>query len=124
MNLSGSIEFCFHELTPESAVAEMPVHPGLLNPSGFVHAGAILWLAVHAATTLSAQGRGAGREAAAGIPVAVNLNANFTGNQKDGIIRAVSGYVRRGKRVSVVKTTVTGDQGRLLAEITTNHMTL
>ena len=54
--------------------------------------------------------------------MAINLNANLLGNQRGGEIRAEARFVRKGKRVTVVRTLVTGDGGKLLAEVTTNHV--
>jgi 1,4-dihydroxy-2-naphthoyl-CoA hydrolase len=58
----------------------------------------------------------------AGFPLAINLNASLLGNQKDGHFEATSVFVKKGKRLSVVRTTVTGDGGRLIAEVTTSHV--
>ncbi|MBL6751696.1 MAG: PaaI family thioesterase, partial [Nevskia sp.] len=57
-----------------------------------------------------------------GFPLAISLNANFLGNSKDGVFRATSVFVRKGKRLSVVRTTVTDDAGRLVADVTTSHV--
>ena len=57
-----------------------------------------------------------------GFPLAINLNANLLGNQRGGDIRAEARFVRKGKRITVVRTRVTGDNGHLLAEVTTTHV--
>jgi acyl-coenzyme A thioesterase PaaI-like protein len=57
-----------------------------------------------------------------GFPLAINLNANFFANQGDGLFQARSEYVKRGKSVSVVRTLLTGDNGRPIAEVTTSHL--
>lgn len=57
-----------------------------------------------------------------GFPLAINLSAALTGNQKDGSFTATSQYVRKGRSLSVVRTTVTGDDGRLIADVTTSHV--
>jgi len=56
----------------------MPVQPGVLNPFGIVHAGAMLWFADVCATIL-ASGKTEFVPGAAGFPLGVSLNANFTG---------------------------------------------
>ena len=58
----------------------------------------------------------------AGFPLAINLNAQLLGNQKDGVFTATAVYVKKGKRLRVVRTTVTGAEGRLIAEVTTSHV--
>ena len=120
-NVSGRIEFEIVEQSPERVVGRMPVQPGILNPFGTVHAGATLWLADVCATVL-AFGRAKVEAGQAGFPLAINLVANLLGNQKEGTFEATSVFVKKGKRVSVVRTTVTGDGGRLIADVTTSHV--
>lgn len=120
-NVSGRIEFDIIEQSSERVVGRMPVQPGILNPFGTVHAGATLWLADVCATVLAFGG--AKVEAGqAGFPLAINLVANLLGNQKEGAFEATSVFVKKGKRVSVVRTTVTGEGGRLIADVTTSHV--
>jgi acyl-coenzyme A thioesterase PaaI-like protein len=57
-----------------------------------------------------------------GFPLAINLSTNLLGNQREGQIKAEARFVRNGKRVKVVRTRVTGDSGRLLADVTTTHI--
>ena len=120
-NVSGRIEFDIVEQSPERVVGRMPVQPGILNPFGTVHAGATLWLADVCATVL-AFGGGKVEAGQAGFPLAINLVANLIGNQKEGTFEATSVFVKKGKRVSVVRTTVTGEGGRLIADVTTSHV--
>ena len=44
------------------------------------------------------------------------------GNQRDGELVAEARFVRRGKRVTVVRTRVIGAEGRLLLDMTTTHV--
>jgi len=81
----------------------------------------MLWLADVTATVLAIGNTQLG-EKGQGFPLAINLNANLLGNQRGGEVRAEARFVRKGKRVSVVRTRVTGDNDRLLAEVTTNHV--
>jgi 1,4-dihydroxy-2-naphthoyl-CoA hydrolase len=99
----------------------MPIAPGMLNPFGTVHAGALIWFADVAATTLALDGRelSAGMS---GFPLAINLNANLVGNQREGTLTATAEYVKRGRSVSVVHTKVTGTEGKLLVDVVTNHV--
>jgi uncharacterized protein (TIGR00369 family) len=57
-----------------------------------------------------------------GFPLAINLNANFTGNQKAGKLKAVAAFVKKGRTVSIVRTTVFGENDRLIADVTTTHV--
>ena len=109
------------EQTPEQVIAEMPIQPGIKNPYGGVHAGAMLWFADVTATVL-AMGSSDFKEGMSGFPLAITLNANFTGNQKEGTLKAVASFVKKGKTVSVVRTKVFGENDRLIAEVTTTHV--
>jgi 1,4-dihydroxy-2-naphthoyl-CoA hydrolase len=118
---TGEIEFYIEERRKDCVVSRMPISKGALNPFGTIHAGAMLWLADVTATVLAIGDTRIG-EKGQGFPLAINLNANLLGNQRGGEIRAEARFVRQGKRVSVVRTLVTGDNGKLLAEVTTNHV--
>lgn len=117
----GEIDFMITERGPERAAGLMPVGPGVLNPFGTVHAGAILWFADVIATVLAVHGTEVGEDGS-GFPLALTLNANLLGNQRDGELRAEARFVRRGRRASVVRTTVTGTDGKLIVDMTTTHM--
>ena len=121
MKVTGSIEFTITERDSARVVAEMPVQPGLLNPFGVVHAGAMLWFADVAATVL-VLGPADAEAGMKGFPLAISLNANFLGNLKGGSLRAEASFVKQGRTVSVVRTTVTDPGGKLLADVTTSHV--
>ena len=53
---------------------------------------------------------------------AEGLNANFVSNQKAGKFKAVASFVKKGKTVSVVRTTVFGENDKLIADVSTNHV--
>jgi uncharacterized protein (TIGR00369 family) len=118
---TGEIEFFIKERRADCVISTMPIKGGILNPFGTVHAGALVWLADVTATVLalsqvelSPDGRG--------FPLAININTSLLGNQRKGEIKAEARFVRQGKRVTVVRTRVTGSQERLLAEVTTTHI--
>ena len=121
MKFEGSIEFSVIERSKDRVVSEMPVSAGVRNPFGVVHAGAMLWLADVTATIL-VMGSEQASEGMKGFPLAISLNANFLGNQKEGSFKAVSSYVKRGRTVSVVRTTVYGAGDRAVADVTTSHV--
>lgn len=99
MKIEGRIEFTIVNQRPDEVVSEMPIQPGILNPYGVVHAGAMLWFADVTATIL-VMGSTEASQGMSGFPLAINLNSNFAGNQKSGKLRAVASFVKRGKTVS------------------------
>ena len=121
MKIEGMIEFTIIEQTADRVVAEMPIRPGIRNPFGFVHAGAILWFADVAASILLLDSTQVS-EGMQGFPLAINLSANFTGNQTESTFKAVAQIVKRGRTVSVVRTIVYGAGEKLIADVTTNHV--
>lgn len=118
---TGNIEFYIEERSEEHVVSRMPVKKGILNPFGTVHAGAMVWMADVTATVMAIGNTDIGEDGR-GFPLAVDLHTTLLGNQRDGEIRAEARVVRRGKRVIVIRTRVTGNEGRLLAELTTTHI--
>jgi uncharacterized protein (TIGR00369 family) len=117
----GEIDFSIIERSAEQVIGRMPVQPGILNPYGVVHAGAVLWFADVCATFL-ALGAAEATPGGSGFPLAIDLHAAFLSNQKDGEFEARAAFVKRGRRVSVVRTTVTGANGRIVADVTTTHV--
>jgi uncharacterized protein (TIGR00369 family) len=121
LKIEGKIEFDVVEQAPERVVSEMPIQPGVLNPYGVVNAGAILWFADVTASIL-VLGSLRPTEGMAGFPLAITLNANFISNQKEGKFKAVATFVKKGKKVNIVRTMVLGKNDRLIADVTTNHV--
>src|SRR5262245_18575311 len=117
----GEIEFLIEQVSPERATARMPVTAGILNPFGTVHAGAILWFADVTATRLALGDARLGAEGQ-GFPLAIDLHATLIGNVREGELRAEATFVRKGKRVTVVRTKVTDGADRTLLEVTTTHI--
>ena len=117
----GAIDFRIVERQTDRVVARMPVTDGIRNPFGTVHAGAILWFADVSATVLALTVSDVGPDGT-GFPLALSLNAQLLGNVRDGELIATARFVRKGRRVSVVRTEVTDAAGRLLVDVTTNHM--
>ena len=121
MQIEGSIAFSILEQPKDRVVGQMPIHAGMKNPYGTVHVGAMLWFADVCATVL-VLGSDRVAEGQKGFPLALNLNGNFAGNQSTGTFTAVSTFVKRGKTVSIVRTTVLGEGDKLIADVTTNHV--
>jgi uncharacterized protein (TIGR00369 family) len=118
---TGNLEFYIEERTDDYVISRMPVTKGMLNPFGTVQAGAMIWVA-DVTATLMAIGKTEIGEDGRGFPLAVDLHTTLLGNQRDGEIRAKARVVRRGKRVIVIRTRITGNKGRLLAELTSTHI--
>ncbi len=121
MEVQGHIKFTVIERSSEEVISEMPIQPGILNPFGTVNAGATLWLADVNASVLVLEGVNP-EQGMKGFPLAININANLLGNNTAGAFVAKSNYVKKGRNVSVVKTTVTDTSGKLIAEVTTSHV--
>lgn len=121
VKIQGKIDFTLTELSPEHVRAEMPICAGILNPYGTVSAGAMLWFADVCATVL-VSGNGEFEVGAPGFPLGVRLNAVIVGNQKDGVLNATSKFVKRSRRLSIVRTIITGSDDQLIADITTKHV--
>jgi 1,4-dihydroxy-2-naphthoyl-CoA hydrolase len=118
---SGHIEFYIEERSDDCVISRMPVAEGILNPFGVVHAGALVWLADVTATVLAIGGQGVAPDGK-GFPLAVDLHTTLLGNQREGEIRAEARFVRKGRRLMVIRTRITGQAGRLLAELTSTHI--
>ncbi len=121
MKVQGSIEFAVVERSADKVVSEMPVTAGIKNPFGVAHAGAILWFADVTATVL-AMGKVEASSGMQGFPLAIALNANFLSNQSEGSFKATSTFVKKGRTVSVIRTTVVGAGEKLVADVTTSHV--
>ena len=120
-NYAGSIDFTIVEQQADRVIGKMPVQPGILNPFGTVHAGAMVWFADVCATRLAIGSAQIG-EGGAGFQRAIDLHTVLLGNRRDGELTAEARFVRQGKRVSVVRTTVKGPDGKLLIELTSTHV--
>ena len=118
----GAIDFEIVSSGGDEAVARMPVTERMLNPFGTVHAGAMIWFADIAATVCAIGDPASVGEDGKGFPLAVDLHTVLLGNQSDGELTATARIVRRGGKLVVVRTEVTGAKGRLLIEMTTTHL--
>ncbi len=117
----GNIEFFIQERNEEFVISHMPVKPGILNPFGTIQAGALIWLADVTASVLALTGYTIGEDGK-GFPLAIDLHTTLIGNQKDGEIKAEARFVRKGRNVLVIRTRITGNDDRLLAEVTSTHI--
>lgn len=117
----GAIAFSIDAVDDDRATATMPIAPGILNPFGTVHAGALTWFADVAATSLALNGVNPS-EGMESFPVAVTLNAHLLANRTEGVLTATSVWVKKGRRISTVRTEVTDAGGKVLMELTSTHV--
>lgn len=120
-NLKGSIEFDVSFVAENEATGLMPIQDGIRNPFGTVHAGAMIWFADVVATTLALQGEHP-TPGMKGFPLAITLNANMLSNSREGALHAKAIFVKKGRTVSTVRTTVSSDDGKTLLDLTTTHI--
>ena len=118
---TGNIEFFIEERNEEFVISRMQVNPGILNPFGTVQAGALIWLADVTASVLAITAHTVG-EGGIGFPLAIDIHTSLVSNQTDGEIKAEARFVRSGKNALVIRTRITGNGDRLLAEVTSTHI--
>ncbi|MDF1855394.1 PaaI family thioesterase [Pseudooceanicola sp.] len=119
--INGKIDFTARYDVDDTASGEMLVQPGIVNPFGTVHAGALIWFADVIATRL-ALGGGAVETGMKGFPLAINLTANLLTNTREGVLTAKAEFVKKGRRLSVVRTLVRRPDGKVMIEVTTSHV--
>ena len=118
---NGNIEFSIEERNADYVISRMPVTSGILNPFGTVQAGAMIWLADVTASVLAIEGLTIGDDGK-GFPLAIDVHTTLISNQSNGEIKAEARFVRRGQSVLVIRTRITGNGDKLLAEVTTTHI--
>lgn len=101
--------------------SKIEIEPHHCNPTSFINGGVILSLADNLATGMAnvAYFEKTGERA---FMVGIDVHASMLSNQKGGVILAESRVVRAGRRVTVIRTRVTGDGDKLLADVTTTHV--
>lgn len=111
----------FTEVADDHLVAALDIQQHHQNPTGAIHGGVFVSLADNVATSMANRAHhaltGEGR-----FMVGIDLHASMIGNQNGGRIEFEARPVRVGRRVAFIRTVVTGDGGRLLAEVTTTHV--
>ena len=107
---------------PEGCVAaEIEIEPHHCNPTGAINGGVFLSLADNLATGCANRAY-FDKTGERRFLVGIDVHAVMLSNQQGGRIRAESRVVRVGRRVTVVRTVVTGTDGKPLAEVTTTHV--
>jgi uncharacterized protein (TIGR00369 family) len=118
---TGEIEFSIEKRSENQVTSRMPISKGMLNPFGTIHAGALIWMADVTATVLALQNAKVESDGR-GFPLAINISTNLIGNQREGEVTAEAKFVRKGKRVNVIRTVILGNNQAVLAEVTTTHV--
>jgi len=109
------------ELTDEHCLAELVTQPHHLNPTGAIHGGVFIALADNVGTAMANRAHMALTDEVK-FMVGIDLHANMMSNQQGGTITFEARPIRVGRRVAFIRTTITGDSGRTLAEVTTTHV--
>ena len=118
--LMGHLGMRVLEAGKERVVVEMPVHPGLTTPSGYVHAGSMVSLADTAATFAAMTTSGQELDLDQ-MPVAVSISSQIVANVQEGTLRAESTVAHPGRTLVAVATRITSDSGKLLALVNSTH---
>lgn len=119
--LLGHLGVRFADIDAEHVVTCMAVTDRVRNSQGSVHAGVFITMADATATVLARQGIEVGPQGE-GFPLCIDLHTVMLRNVTAGEVTAEARVVRRGRRVTVIRTVVSGEDGRTLAEVTTTHI--
>ena len=109
------------QMSAERPEAWIDIEDHHKNPTGNINGGVIVSLADNLATG-AANRFWREKTGESAFMVGVDLHAVMLANQAGGRIIARSEPVRVGRRITVIRTVVTGEAGRVLAEITTTHV--
>jgi len=111
----------YEELEDGTGVGSIRIEDHHCNPTGNINGGVFLSMADNLATGAANQAYFE-KTGERKFMVGVDLHAVMLANQQGGTIRATSTPVRVGRRITVIRTTVTGDNGTVLCEVTTTHV--
>ena len=104
-----------------NVTARIRIEPHHCNPTGNINGGVIISLADNISTG-AANRAYLSKTGERKFMVGVDLHAVMLANQQGGTIRGVAVPVRVGRRITVIRTQVWGDDDKLLAEVTTTHV--
>ncbi len=105
----------------ETATAHLNIQAHHCNPTGNINGGVLLSMADNLSTGAANRAYFA-KTGERKFMVGVDLHAVMLANQQGGMIRAVATPIRVGRRITVIRTQILGDDDRLLAEVTTTHV--
>ena len=117
--LGAFLAIRFVETSTDRVVAELTIRDELRTVGGALHGGTLMALAdtVGAAATIVNLPPGAST-------TTLESKTNFFAAGRDGIVRAESTPLHRGKRTMVWQTRITDEAGRLLSLTTQTQMVL
>ena len=118
--LMTHLQMVVKEVSPDRAVVELPVHPGLYTPHHYIHAGVMLSLADTTAT-IASMAAYRGELEPEQLPVAVSISSQIVGNIQEGVLVAESTIPHPGRTLVAAATRVTDGDGRLLALVNSTH---
>ena len=106
---------------PIAGAGKIVVESHHCNPTGNINGGVIISLADNLSTGAAnrAYFEKTGEQK---FMVGVDLHAVMLANQQGGTIYGHARPIRVGRRITVIRTEIRGDDDRLLAEVTTTHV--
>ena len=113
------LEYFGSDTEPNYSVWKTQAHH--LNPTRNINGGVFLAMADNRATGAASRAYFE-KFATRAFMVGVDLHAVMLANQQGDRIEARATIVRVGKPITVVRTRVTGDDDKLLAEVTSTHV--
>lgn len=123
--MNGWLGFSPQVIEPGRCVATIEVRRDLTQPLGVLHGGAIVALAdttaTYAASTVTDPDATLAAET---FPLTIQMSVNLLRNTDHGTITAEARVVHGGRSTQVISTEVRDDRGRLLAVVTTTHVTM
>ncbi|MGE0600723.1 MAG: PaaI family thioesterase [Dehalococcoidia bacterium] len=104
-----------------SSSATVTIEDHHRNPTGNINGGVFLSMADNVSTG-AANRAYFEKTGERKFMVGVDLHAVMLANQQGGTVRVVSRPVRVGRRITVIRSTIFGDDDRVLCEVTTTHV--
>ena len=117
--LSDSLGMRVVEATKDRVVAELPIRDDLRTVGGALHGGTLMAFADTVGATATAINLPPGAPT-----TTLESKTNFFAAGRDGVVRAESTPLHRGKRTMVWQTRVTDESGRLLSLTIQTQMVL
>jgi len=117
--LSDSLGMRIVEATRDRVVAELPIRDDLRTVGGALHGGTLMAFADTVGATATALNLPPGA-----TTTTLESKTNFFAAGREGVVRAESTPLHRGKRTMVWQTRVTDEGGRLLSLTIQTQMVL
>lgn len=113
------IKFIDIDLENETLTATMPVLPRIHQPFGIMHGGASCVLAETMGSSLS----NIFIDGEKYYGVGTNINTNHLRSKKDGMVKAVARFIRKGRTMHVSEIEICDEKGQLVSHTTmTNNI--